>query len=158
MCESSIQYKTKNMSKVLLAIFFLAFGCMIYLLFRSKSINIYQWCSVLGLSNLVEHARDIVREWKVPEFIRFSLPDGLYCAAYILLIDTIWYNDRSLLKYCILSIVPVITICSELLQYSDLVRGTFDIVDLLCYMIPPTFYIGILYIKHLCINFKIKNL
>ena len=154
MRESSIMYKWKNTSKVLLAVSFLVCGCLIYLLFRSKTLNIYQWSLALGISTPIEHARGLVHGWVVSDFIRFSLPDGLYCAAYILLIDTIWRNDKRILKYYFLSVVPIMTISSELLQYYGLVRGTFDIADLLCYLVPPMVYFGNLIIN----NFLYNNL
>lgn len=128
------------MSKVLLAILFLVCGCAIYLLFRSKSLNIYQWCSVLGLSNTIDTLRYSVQDWNVSEFVKFSLPDGLYCASYILMIDAIWHDEKGTIKNIIISLVPFVTISSEVLQYFGLVKGTFDIYDLICYAIPPLIY------------------
>ena len=159
MRNTNKKYKWKNAAIVLMAVSLLVCGCLIYLLFRSRSLNIYQWCLVLGLSDLIEYARGLAKGWVISDFIRFSLPDGLYCAAYILLIDAIWHDDRRILKYYILSIVPIITISSELLQYFGIVRGTFDVVDLLCYLIPPIVYSGMLIIKHFMYNnLKTKRL
>lgn len=124
-----------------MAVFLLVCGCLIYLLFRSKTLNLYQWCLALGMASPIEYARGLVHGWVVPDFIKFSLPDGLYCAAYILLIDSIWSNDKRILKYFVLSIVPIVTIASEILQYFGYVKGTFDILDFFCYMCPPLLYI-----------------
>ena len=156
MRNTCIMNKWKNTTKVLLAVSFLVCGCLIYLLFRSRTLNIYQWCLALGMTNPIEYARDLVHGWVVSDFIRFSLPDGLYCAAYILLIDTIWHDDKQILKYYVLSVVPVLTICSELFQYFGLVRGTFDMADLLCYSVPPIVYSGILIRNHFVYNI-LKN-
>lgn len=131
------------MSKVLLAILFLVCGCAIYLLFRSKSLNIYQWCSALGLSNTIDTLRYSVQDWNVSEFVKFSLPDGLYCASYILMIDAIWHDEKGTIKNIIISLVPFVTISSEVLQYFGLVKGTFDIYDLICYAIPPLIYMSL---------------
>lgn len=125
----------------------LILGCIIYLMFRSKTLNIYQWCETLGLSDIVDYFRQMTALWVVPDFIRFSLPDGLYCAAYLLLMDAVWHDDKRLIKYVLLSIVPVVTIGSELLQYVGLVPGTFDIYDLLCYAGSPFVYIVIIMIR-----------
>lgn len=135
--------KWKNATKVFLAVSFLVCGCLIYLLFRSKSLNIYQWCSTIGLSDAIDRVRCLVQQWPIPSFVRYSLPDGLYCAAYILLIDAIWHEGQQDIKYSILTVVPVITISSEVLQYFGLVRGTFDLADLICYNVPPLMYIGV---------------
>ena len=84
--------------KVALAISFLLCGCAIYLLFRSKTLNIYHWCATLGFSSAIDTLRLWVQNWNVPDFVRFCLPDGLYCAAYILLIDAIWHKEKGIMK------------------------------------------------------------
>jgi hypothetical protein len=134
MIRSNVIYETA------IGVIFLACGCAIYLLFRSKTLNIYQWCLSLGLSNIIDSLRYAVQDWNISAWIKYSLPDGLYCAAYILIIDAIWHDDNRLIKYIIISLVPVITICSELLQLCGLVKGWFDVYDLICYLIPPTIY------------------
>lgn len=128
-------------TKLFLGTLFLAFGCAIYLLFRSKTLNIYKWCSKIGFSEYVDSVRSQVQYWNIPPFVRYSLPDGLYCAAYLLIIDAIWQNEDTLIKYIILSLVPFVTISSELLQYYGLIRGTFDFFDLICYSIPLFLFI-----------------
>lgn len=89
---------------------------------------------------MIDSLRYAVQDWKITAWVRYSLPDGLYCAAYILIIDAIWHDDNRLIKFTIISLVPLVTISSELLQYLGLVKGTFDVFDLICYMIPPMIY------------------
>lgn len=149
--------KARIVSEIVLGVIFLTFGCAIYLLFRSKSLNIYQWCVSLGLSDMIDSLRKVVQDWNISEWIRYSLPDGLYCAAYILLIDAIWHNDNRIIKYFIISLVPFVTVSSELLQYYGLVEGTFDVYDLICYMIPPTTYLFFTY-NYMFNKFKIQEL
>ena len=141
----SCQHRTNKWvtSEVALGVLFLACGSAIYLLFRSKALNIYQWCSALGLSSMIDSLRNSVHGWNISEFVKFSLPDGLYCAAYILIIDAIWHYDNGIVKNIIISLVPFVTINGEVLQYYGLVKGTFDIYDLTCYAIPPLVYIAI---------------
>ena len=139
-------------TEIFLGVLFLICGCAIYLLFRSKSLNIYQWCSAIGLSNSIDALRSICQYWNISDFVKFSLPDGLYCAAYILIIDAIWHNNAGIVKYLILSLVPLVTICSEILQYFGLVKGTFDVNDLICYLIPP-----IIYLIFVCNSVKLNN-
>lgn len=150
--------KTIEIYEILLGIVFLACGCAIYLLFRSKSLNIYQWCACFGLSDMVDSLRYAVQDWNITAWIRYSLPDGLYCAAYILIIDAIWHDDNRLIKFIIISLVPLVTISSELLQYFGLVKGTFDLYDLICYIIPPMFYLIYTYNSFLFNKLKIQRL
>ena len=144
-------------SQIFLGVVFLMFGCAIYLLFRTKTLNIYQWCSFLGLSKFIDNARTWVSDWNIPDFVRYSLPDGLYCAAYILIIDAIWKDDDSPIKHFIISLVPAVTISSEILQYFRVVKGTFDFCDLLFYSVPFIAYYITKY--HFMFNiFKIQRL
>lgn len=139
-------------SEIILGIMFLVCGCAIYLLFRSKSLNIYQWCMVLGLADMIDTLRYAVQDWNIAKWVRYSLPDGLYCAAYILIIDAIWKNDNRIIKFLIISLVPIVTISSELLQFLGLVKGTFDIYDLICYLVPP-----MIYLININISFEFNN-
>ena len=150
--------KTIARYEVALGIAFLACGCAIYLLFRSKSLNIYQWCMTLGFANMIDSLRYAVQDWYLAAWVRYSLPDGLYCAAYILIIDAIWKNDNRLIKFIIISLVPLVTISSELLQYVGLVKGTFDVYDLICYSIPPMIYLIFIYNSYMFNKFKTQSL
>jgi len=139
--------------EVILGIFLLICGCAIYLLFRSKSLNIYIWCSALGLSHIIDVARIYAMDWDVPDIIKFCLPDGLYVSAYIIIMDAIWKKEDSHIKHIVICLVPVFTITSEILQYYGVVKGTFDICDLLFYSVPfITYYI------YKCHSFKFNKL
>lgn len=114
-------------------------GCSIYLLFRSKTINLYQWSSMIGCSDVIDAVRMSIADWKIPDFIRFSLPDGLYCASYILLMDAVW-PDNAKYRGLAISLIPLIAIAHELAQFFGFAKGTFDICDLLCYAAPLVVY------------------
>ena len=144
--------------EVIFGIIFLACGCTIYLLFRSKSLNIYHWCAIMGASNIIDTLRYSVQDWKVSDIVKYCIPDGLYCAAYILIIDAIWKNDNHFIKYIIISLVPLVTISSELLQYFGLVKGTFDVYDLICYSVPPMIYFIYIYNSFLFNKLKTQRL
>lgn len=107
---------------------------------------------------MIDSLRYSVHDWQIAVWIRYSLPDGLYCAAYILIIDAIWHDDNHLIKFITISLVPVVTISSELLQYFGLVKGTFDVYDLICYLIPPMFFLIYTYKSFMFNKFKILAL
>ena len=155
---TSSRMKTTTICEVIIGIVFLICGCSIYLLFRSKSLNIYQWCESLGLSGIVDCLRTEVQDWHITDYTRYSLPDGLYCAAYILFIDAIWSKDKRLVKYIIISFVPLVTITSEIFQYFGLVKGTFDVYDLISYSLPPAIYLIYIHNSYKLNNLKIKRL
>lgn len=137
----NIQIQTGNSAyKIIFGLLFLFCGCSIYLLFRSETLNIYQWCNEVGLSEYVNLLRCVVFGWAVPDFVKYSIPDGLYCAAYILMIDAIWGKQKGLSKYLIVSIIPIAAIVYEILQYFGIKNGTFDVCDLICYWLPILIY------------------
>lgn len=142
LCQHQINKRVA--SEVILGVVFLLCGCVIYLLFRSRSVNIFQWCSVVGLSEPLDSLRHAVHEWQIPDFLIFSLPDGLYCASYILITDAIWYNDNGIVKYFIISFIPVVAVSDEIMQLFNMVHGTFDFNDLICYSIPLIAYVLII--------------
>ncbi len=133
---------------VIMGCILLICGCAIYLLFRSKSLNIYQWCSTMGLSSTIDSLRYRTQEWNVSEFVKYNLPDGLYSTAYILIMGAIWHNENRIIKSVIISLVPFVAITSELLQSYGIVHGTYDFTDLLCYSLPLVLYLIIISFKH----------
>lgn len=144
--------------KVIIGICFLIIGCTIYLLFRSKTLNIYLWCDMLGFATIIDRLRLVAQDWHISDFVKYSLPDGLYCAAYILMMDSIWQKESGLMKYAVIFFIPLFTISSEIFQYFGWIKGTFDIYDLLCYSIPPLIYILYNYNSLKFNNLKIKTL
>ncbi len=141
MANSYLQVRAgNNVYKMTFGLFFLFCGCSIYLLFRSETINIYNWCSKVGMSEGIDFLRSIVDGWAVPSFVKYNLPDGLYCAAYILMMDAIWGKQNGMFKYIMISIIPFAAITYEVLQYFRVMKGTFDVCDLICYAIPVIIY------------------
>lgn len=134
--------KTRNATaQTLWGIFLLFCGISIYLLFRSKTITIYRWCETIGATGIIDNLRHCVRHWAVPDFVRYSLPDGLYCASYILIMDAIWRKGRKKARIVAVSLIPLAAIVHETLQGLGLARGTFDFGDFLCYTVPLVTYL-----------------
>lgn len=153
MSNHNIQIQTGNsVYKLIFGLLFLFCGCSIYLLFRSETLNIYQWCSEVGMSGYVDLLRVVALGWAVPDFVKYSIPDGLYCAAYIVLIEAIWEEQKRWTKYFIISIVPIAVIMCEFLQYFGIKKGTFDICDLICYVGPILVYVVIEIYNKNCTN------
>ena len=125
---------------MVLGILLLLIGISIYLLFRSETITLYRWCASAGMKESLDTLRESVRHWDMPAFVRFSLPDGLYCASYILLMDAVWKKSQRTLRLLVASLIPLVAITHELLQAAGLARGTFDWSDLLCYTLPLLIY------------------
>ncbi len=136
-------HRVKVATQIFLAALMLFVGSGIYLLFRSKSLYIFKWCAALGLSDRINCLRYAVNDWNIADFVKYSLPDGLYCTAYVLVMDAIWHKECGWLKFAAIFLVPFVTIISEVLQLFGIVRGTYDYCDLVCYAIPSISYLCI---------------
>lgn len=114
-------------------------GC-IYIAFRSPSLRMFDWFNNLGLHEIITAIRNFSSDIQVPEIIKYCIPDGLWTLSYILFMDAIWFPDtKRQIIFC--SIIPFIGAFSEILQYFNLIEGTFDVIDLLCYTIPFVIYL-----------------
>lgn len=121
---------------------FLVCACSIYLIFRSRDITLYRWCSSLGLAEHIQPLRMSASLLNVPDFIKYSLPDGLYCASYILLMNAAW-QDKGAAKTIAVSLIPSAAILHEAAQGLGIANGTFDVNDLVCYALPLAIYLTI---------------
>lgn len=110
----------------------LLFGGLIYILFRSSDFLFFRWIDGLGLSNWLRISRENTLSLSpfIPDWIIFSLPNGLWAFAYSLLISGIWSGSKSNLKYIWLISIPVLVLGFEFLQFSGIINGTFCIQDI----------------------------
>ena len=117
-------------------------GAIIYILFRPTHLLMFNWIDNLGLMGLVNSIRPNLEN--MPEWILYSLPDGLWLFSYCLFIGYVWDFE---LKRClfVLSILPVYAVSNEIMQFFHLVSGTFDRMDLFAFLLA--FALGVLYIN-----------
>ena len=107
-------------------------GGMIYVLCRPSDYSFFQWIRSMGFDGALSFLRihSLPNGSQLPEWIVFSLPDGLWAFAYTLLILTIWFNSKSSWKYLWYATIPALTIGSEILPWQGIIPGTFCLSDL----------------------------
>lgn len=126
---------------VLLGISSFFIGGGLYLLYRSESLRMFTSIKAMGMYDLVSAIRP---HEGLDCWIIYSLPDGLWLFSYILLMAALWnFDTRNTWLYS--TPLVVIAIGSEILQIPHIVSGTFDWVDLLCYL--GATLLGYVYIK-----------
>ncbi len=128
-------------------------GCMIYLMWRSADIILVKWTYALGFGTVVDMLKSGAGSFYPGDFVVYTLPDGLYCLAYVLIMDSIWQNSRTGTRVFMSLLLPVIVIIHELLQLTGHLPGTFDIADLACYIAIILAYIGYLFLPT---HYKLK--
>ena len=106
----------------------------------------FRWVESLGLNEYIDRLRDMVSGITLNHITLYSLPDGLWLASYIIVVNTIVSkeNTKNLLFWSFL--LPVIAITFEILQIPGIIPGVFDVFDLICYIVPLLIYL--IYLKH----------
>lgn len=125
---------SRRLLHVLLSILLLIIGGLIYIMYRQDSLLMFNCFDELGIKETIMHIRSVGTEYSIFDWVKYSLPDGLWLFSYMFLIDTIWNNEKFFLYYFFLWILPFIAILSEVLQIFGIVPGFFDTIDLLCYI------------------------
>jgi hypothetical protein len=110
-------------------------GSLIYLLFRSKSILIFDYLKLFHLDSIIDSWRMGVKMIRPFDGIVFCFPAGLWLYSYMYATGMSWHheiNTKNLFWY----VLPVmVAISSELGQYFKIIRGTFDWADVACYLV-----------------------
>jgi hypothetical protein len=140
------EHKKQFILQSILSFLLLGIGGSIYLLFRPKTLLMFKWFESLGLSEYIDRFRDMVSHITLNHITLYSLPDGLWLASYIIVVNTIVSksNKHNLLFWSFL--LPFIAIVFELLQIPGVIPGVFDVFDLVCYITPLIIYL--IYLKH----------
>lgn len=120
----------------IVATILLLIGCTIYLLFRPQNLLMFKIIDGLGGMSNVVSLRMYINHNCFPDFIIYSLPVGLWTASYLMMMYLITkgYTRKSRLMLALP--LPIIAIVLEFMQLLGLCIGTFDVYDLICYIIP----------------------
>tara|TARA_B100001750_G_C15089089_1_gene389766 strand:- start:2 stop:430 length:429 start_codon:yes stop_codon:yes gene_type:complete len=114
-------------------------GFFIYILFRPDKIIIFNWLDALGFSELISNLRGISpSNSKIPSWIIYNLPDGLWVYSLTALMLIIWQDTKDNKKYFWFFSPLIISIMIEIGQYALIVPGTYDYMDIiLCLIATP---------------------
>lgn len=118
------------------SLFLILIGGMIYILYRPESLLLFRVTDSLGITPLIDMLRSNSSRFMLPSFMINSLPAGLWTASYLLMmfITTKFYSRKVRLMLALP--LPVVAIILEFLQFFGWCPGTFDIYDLICYVVP----------------------
>ncbi len=121
--------------KVIVSLIILLVGGLIYLGWRDDSLVMFQLIEMCGISDYLIYFRRISTGYSLYDWVKYSMPDGLWLFSYMFLIDAIWTNYKQSMYNAFLWSLPIIAILSEFLQMLGIVPGTYDVMDFLCYML-----------------------
>lgn len=96
----------------------------------------FSWFEAFNIYSFVNTYRELGEHISLPDFIIFNLPDGLWITSYLFIVNSVIpvRNKRELLFWILL--LPLISVLGEFLQYYHIIEGQFDIIDILCYILP----------------------
>ncbi len=127
-------------TKVMLSFVILLLGGLIYIIYRDKSLLMFDWFDAIGIGDAINGLRRLFQGEGIYGWVKYSLPDGLWLFSYLFLVDTIWDGERNAISILFLWGLPVVAVISECLQYCSLLPGVFDWVDLVCYLLAITLF------------------
>ncbi len=109
----------------------------------------FSWVEAIRLEGFVDALREYKTTFNIPYFIKYCLPNALWTLSYILMVDAIIRKDNNKLFWTI--VLPIIAAVLEIFQIWKIIPGTFDIADLVCFLLPT-----ILYLVYYKINYNEK--
>ena len=127
-----------NLITILVSVFLFLCAVYIYISHRSLEMILYSWLGIDTSNNFFEWIR--THSCDTSSWVKYNLPDGLWMLSFLLFMEGMWDKNRRIkLFFCI----PVIAVAFilEILQYSGRIQGTFDILDIVSYIIAITLYL-----------------
>jgi len=125
----------KSVLKSSLAIILLIVGGFIYVVFRSEDLLMFSWFRRLGLNSIVIKLRDGYGLMNIQDWVKYNIPAGLWLFSYMLIIDSIWEDGHSSTYKFFITILPIAAIVSETMQLFQILPGTFDVMDMISYVL-----------------------
>ena len=109
----------------------IALGASVYLLFRSTGLLVFRWLDVLGLREVITGARNYTSAVRLPQWVLYSVPDGLWVYATTSWMILIW---RGTPPWTWLAVGVIFGLGGELGQLFGFVPGTYENLDMVAYV------------------------
>lgn len=134
----------KRKTYILLSALLISIGELVYILYRPLTLYMFKPLELMGLLDDVRALRSA--HWfppieTVPEWVVYSLPDGMWLLSYMFAMEFIWNNDGKHIRLFFVWAMPVAIIAHEFCQLMGLASGTWDILDLTSYSIAIIIYL-----------------
>lgn len=140
----SIKYRA---TKIMLSLVILLLGGLVYVIYRDKSLLMFDWFNAIGIGNEIDGLRGLFQGEGIYGWVKYSLPDGLWIFSYMFLVDAIWNGSKSISSFIFIYSLPIFALLSEFLQYFGLLTGVFDWIDVASYLFAILLFVIIKLIK-----------
>lgn len=133
---------SKSVCQLLLATVSILAGGTIYIIFRATNLIMFSWFDTFGLTDLVNSMRYSYGHLNLSPWIVYNLPAALWLFSYLLYMSYIWRDQPySITKITIIWCLPACAVICEILQLFHLIQGTFDIKDIIAYLLAAAIYL-----------------
>ena len=127
-------------------------GACIYVFLRPSEPIFFDWLNKIGLQETMGsiRAESVIWHTILPEWVVYSLPNGLWAFSYSTFITYLWSDSTSKIKFLWMGTIPLVVFGFELLQFTGNVPGIFcwqDLIFLAAGMLVG-FFLGINFIKN----------
>lgn len=127
---------------VVSGVLMLIVGGLVYLLCRPHNVLINHIASSLGLDPFLANTREWMQTYPHSHLLIYSLPAGLWATSYVTLVHAFSEKLSRCERLSFAAVMPLLGTLSELLQGMGVVPGTFDPLDVVCYIIPYLLYLA----------------
>jgi FtsH-binding integral membrane protein len=113
-------------------------GAAIYSLWRSKTLLVFTWYRWIGLQGLILTLRAHAASARhlVPDLVLYSAPDALWVYSFTFIMQVIWLREPASPGRAVWTLLPLLlSVGAEFGQLAKIVPGTFDIMDIVAYLI-----------------------
>lgn len=84
-------------------------------------------------STIVLSGRGMTKAFKLPSWVIYNLPDGLWLFSLLNCLYLIWHRNSSRTKLIWIMSAFLLAVLTEVFQKYHIITGTFDYVDILAY-------------------------
>lgn len=114
---------------IILSVISMLVGIFIYIFLRPTAAQAVHF--IINIFPILDNVREITTNYNYSNWLLYNLPDALWVYSYTVLIVAIWGYRNSLESKIWLSTVPIICIGYEIAQYFYIIKGTYDIKDVI---------------------------
>ena len=121
----------------ILSIVCLFLGGMVYLVYRTRNLLMFSFLSSDFIS-ILDSTKTIVNlpNNTFTSFVVYSFPAALWTISYIIVMRLVCADMSKIARALWIYSLPTLLCFVEFLQILPVISGTFDIIDVLCYITP----------------------
>ena len=110
-------------------------GVMIYIKYRNINIIMFEWFDLFCIDNIIFYIRNHSYLSNVPFWFKYNFPDGLWVYSFTNLMILVWKNNINKSNIYFFYIISLIASSLEVAQLYRIIPGTYDLADILFYLL-----------------------